>query len=259
MALVQARRVARDAGREDELLELLLSSFDHLSSGAPRFSTEFFGTMFEWRMLTETYAPAVAAMRHARDAQQRLLLDGDTAFGLTNESAERFILPAPSRFSVIVRFNDMLDDHQATADLFARMLHRQAGIDPFDAQLALPSLVAAGEFAMAGRWLADTTRRLAEINKLAQELPLVAPQGAAPRLAAELMGYVSDVSLTLAVWNGLGRTAEAQALRIAAFDGLLGDELRALAERELASPGAISQQIDAWRQEPAGEGDTAAA
>ena len=252
LAFAEARRAAREAGRQDELLRLVSASFEQLSSGAPRFSTEFFGTMFEWRMLTETFEPAVAAMREARDVQQRLLLEGDTVFGLASATADSFVRPPPSRFSVIVHFNEILDDHRATADLFASMLQMQPVIDRFEAHLALPSLVAAGEFATAQQWLPDTTRHLAKINKLARDLPLVAPQGVAPRLAAELMGYVSDVSLTLAVWNGLGRTAEARSLRRSAFDDLLGDDLRELAEREFASPGAISQQVSAWREAPAG-------
>ena len=91
----------------------------------------------------------------------------------------------------------------------------------------------------------DPMERLNELNALALNLPLFPPHRSAPRLTAELSNFVKDVRLCADTWEGLGRHAEAHALRAAALAGLAQDEMRTLAMRELAEPGAITSAITA--------------
>jgi hypothetical protein len=51
------------------------------------------------------------------------------------------------------------------------------------------------------------------------------------------------VSLRAAILDGLGRAGEAQALRREGIDGIESDEMRALGQRGLDSPGAIHQAV----------------
>ena len=74
----------------------------------------------------------------------------------------------------------------------------------------------------------DPMERLDELNALALNLPLFPPHRSAPRLTAELSNFVTDVRL-----------------RAAALAGLAQDEMRTLAMRELAEPGAITSAITA--------------
>ena len=56
-----------------------------------------------------------------------------------------------------------------------------------------------------------------------------------------------DVRLREATLRGLGREAEAQALRAAALAGITSDEMRAFAEREATEPGTIMLEVTGHR------------
>jgi len=230
---------AQHDGRYDEALRCLLEvSGRVLASEAPSRADEFI-TMFEWQLLTEAYAPAREALARVRDAEVARLLAGDARFaGGDNRPG--------SRFTIVVKMNELLGDAQATRDLFVGLVTLAPAQARQLAYRALPAIVAAGDFALAERYLArDPLARLDELNDLAQRLPLFPPEGGAPRLAAELSNFVQDVRLCAATWDGLGRGAEASELRMAALAGLASDEMRVLARRELAEPGTIHRETAA--------------
>lgn len=57
------------------------------------------------------------------------------------------------------------------------------------------------------------------------------------------MSLTREARIGIAVLRGLGREAEAGAVRERLLRGLENEELRALAERELEEPGAISRRM----------------
>lgn len=244
-------RDAREAGRYDESLDLLLQLFVE-NDAAERPSREtHFSTMFTWQLLAEQYAPARAALVAARDEQVRRMFSGDPQYGRDDREpgADFREWPwRPSRFSVAVEMNETLGDQRSTYEIFVRLDREQAEFARRHAAArALPAVVACGDFALADRYRAEPLEMLGEVNALARTAPLFPPGREAPRLATYLLNLMRDVRISLAVLEGTGRGAEAVALREQALAELASDELRALAVQELEQPDAIIRAIVARR------------
>lgn len=233
-----AARDARAAGRHDEALRLLVALFEAVRDDPPRFAEVEFILVLEWAMLVRVYSPARAALGRLRDERARHLLA--SADGPLDFKARR-----RGGFALIAEMNNTLLDPAATYALFVRMLEVMPQRAQQEAYLALPAILAAGDFALAERYLRDPLARLAELNRSADNLPLFPEGRAAPRLAAELAILIEDVRQNCAVLEGTGREALAQALRDAALDGIASLELRDWGRRELAQPGAIRREINA--------------
>lgn len=249
-SVVQDAIKARSEGRNDDALRLLVELFDRIKTGAPGTDKLHFITMFEWSQLTEEYRPAYEALVCARDEQMRCLLDGDEIFG--NRAA-----PWPqSRFCLIVDMNQTLKDTRATYELFKQFASLRPAFAQREAYLALPAMVEVGDFVLAQQYLSAPLERLDELNQQASRLPLFPPARVAPRLAAELTNFMRDVILGASVLEGLGRNTEAKSLRSAALSGITSDEMRALAESEIANPGTIMRELTAHQMLVDGANET---
>jgi hypothetical protein len=236
-----AARDAHAAGRFDEALGLLVAVFEAARDDPLRFAKIEFLLMFQWKLLVQDHVPARTALARLRDERARRLLEGAGDPG-------RIEAGRHGVFSVIVRMNDILEDSAATYTLFVRMLEvmpQRAGKEVY---LALPAIVAAGDFALAEGYLRDPLAHLDELNQLAQTLPLFPEGRAAPRLAAELANHIQDVRHYCAVLEGTGRAAQAHALREAALEGIAAADMRAWGRRELAEPGAINRKLAAGNE-----------
>lgn len=227
--------LARREGRYDRALFLLLDLF------AREDGTHAI-VMIEWRLMIEQHAPAREAMVRERDEQSRRLLAGEHTFGKSGDRPR-------DRFSIIGDMNEALKDSRATYDLFLQLLAVHPEVSKRIGWRALPAIVEAQDYALAQRYVRDPLSWLAELNRLAEHLPLL-PADGAPRLAADLANYVRDLSLCETVWRGLGRVAEADALRVAAIEGIANDAVRAMALRELTERGAIFREFDKARARP---------
>lgn len=227
-AAVDKAMLAQREGRYDEALSLLLALF-------ARADERHFIAMFAWSQLLELYPPAREAMVRERDAQTSCLLAGELTFGTEHGGRPR------DRFAVIAEMNKTLKDSRATYDLFLQLQEVQPEVSKRSSWRVLPAIVEAQDYVLAERYVCDPLPRLAELNSLAEELPLM-PVDGAPRLAAELANFVQDLSLCTAVWHGLGRSEDADTLRHAAITGLANDAMRALALRELAESGTIFRE-----------------
>ncbi len=104
--------------------------------------------------------------------------------------------------------------------------------------------------AMAERYLPDPLHQLDKLNMLAGQMPLLAPAGSAPRLGAELSNFMKDVRMRNTLLRGLGRDSEADALQQGALAGIDADDMRALAQQEMAAPGTILQKLIATQELP---------
>lgn len=250
---VTAAIAARGDGRHAAALALLQSLFADAKVPISLLAPQEFITLFEWSCLLAEYPPAADALRMERDEQVAHVLRGDLHFGPPRAAFSDGTVMHAWRFSVIVKMNSMLGDTASTSDLFVRLEQDDPGLARRYAHLALPALVATARFGLAERYRGDALARLPEFNQNARTLPLFAPGRTAPRLAAELMGLVAGVHIGMAVLTGLGRAGEAQALRVALLTGLAPADARALAERDLDAPGAISRELVAHQmaQEPA--------
>lgn len=231
-------------GRHEELLAYLEELYAQTEHAPAPARTDYFMTMFQWKLLIEKYAPAAGALARARDEQVRRLLGGEPYTGTAPWLEDRSrMYERVERIGLIVDMNETLGDPHATHALFLQLEARQPELARRYAWRALPAIVAAADFALAERYRGDPLDLLAEVNCNARTFTLFPPGRQAPRLAADLMSLTREVRIAIAVLRGLGRQTEADAVRDGLLGGLENAELRALAERELDEPGTISRCV----------------
>ena len=223
-------------GRLDEARRIVKARFDWMASCPKDAHRNYFMTMFEWAQLSRDDAAARVAMINERDKQWRSVLAGDGIF------CGEGVRPI-SRVKVIVDMNHSLGDSAATYRMATQLLQDHPALLRQEMHMVLPAIVEAGDYALAAQYLKNPLDRLDELNGHARALPLYPENKGAPRLAAELSNFTSDVVLLGKVLKGLGKDTEADALRRAALTGIQSDELRLLASRELDEPGTIAGSL----------------
>lgn len=232
--------LAREDGRYEDALHHLRDVYALvMADGQDAYVGQL--DLLEWVFLIEVYPPARDALRRLREEQARRLLAGEVFYGVRYARYS----PRPTRFGLLVRMNDILEDARATYDLFVQfdaLLPERARREAF---LALPAVVEAGDFALGERYLPDPMSFLPELNRMASETTLAPCSRAAMNLATHLSNFAKDVRLRAAIQRGLGRAAEADALLDAALTGLATDDMRDKLREDLASPGAILRWITA--------------
>lgn len=238
----------REAGQHAESLLLLQQLFAEAEQSIALGQLSYFMTMLEWCFLAEQYAPARAALRMERDGQICRLLAGEPYSGRQHGGEQQTEQSEPqfgrvSRFSLIVDMNETLGDSHSTYALFARLDASDSELARQYAWQALPSIIEAGDFALAQRHQRAPLAHLDIVNALATTHTVFPAPGKAPRLAAELMNLVKDVRIAIAVLRGQGHGSEADALRAALLGGLAQEELRTLAQRELDAEGSITRLL----------------
>ncbi|MCC2973518.1 hypothetical protein [Massilia sp. IC2-476] len=223
--------------RYGELLAYLQELYAATEALPAPARTDYFMTLFQWKMLIEKYPPAAEALARARDEQARRLLAGEYHVGSAPHDPMHF--QRADRVALMVEMNRTLEDPGATRAVFLQLEASDPALARRDAYRMLEAIVEAGDFALGERYRGDPLALLRDVNVNAQSMPLFPPGRQAPRLAAELSNLTKDVRIAIAVLCGLQREDEAHALRRALLDGLANDELRAMAERELDVPGTI--------------------
>lgn len=144
-ALREAEKLAA-AGKYAEALERHLYFHHHVLEEAPSmYGVRLSFALSSWVDLGAVYPPALVALRDLRDEHARALLAGDT-------DRERFV-----DFAAI---NENLQEIPATVALFKELDAKQPEVAALVAQIALGSLVDAGEFALARRHLKDLRPRI---------------------------------------------------------------------------------------------------
>ncbi|WLI90115.1 hypothetical protein Q4S45_03045 [Massilia sp. R2A-15] len=217
-----------------------MSLYDDDGELAPGVAASHFMATFLWELLAPAHPAAREALTRMRDRQVRKLLDGDQIYSADQRWPR-------SRFEAVAGMNDILKDSRSTYEVFRQFEALMPDLARRHAYRALPAIVEARDFALAERYLSNPLDDLDFVNELALTLPLFPPEGAAPRLAAELSNFMRNVRLCEATLRGLGRGGEADALRTAALAGIAPDEMRELAQREIAIPGAITREATARR------------
>lgn len=236
---IREAEALREAGRLDELLRLLEQRYQATERMPAPERGNYFFTLFEWKMLIADHAAARAAMARARDEQARRLLAGEYHVG--EAAFEESQYQRADRLGLLVEMNRTLDDPDSTREVFLQLEARDPTLARRDAYRVLEAIVEAGDFALAERYRRDPLGLLRTVNHAAATMPLLPPGREAPMLAADLTNLARDVRIAIAVLRGLGREADAQALRTALLDGLATEELRSMAARELDAPGAIGR------------------
>lgn len=234
--------LAIENGRHDDALRGLIVLFGKTDEES--YNKLHRMAMFMWEQLLADHPPARQAYRNERDEQVRRLLSGDHHFTQGTD------FPPRPRFQVIAQMNKTLGEQRATYELFKQFEACMPDLARKQAFLALAAIIEAEDYAMAERYLPDPLHQLDKLNTLAGQMPLLAPAGSAPRLGAELSNFMKDVRMRNTLLRGLGRDSEADALQQGALAGIDADDMRALAQQEMAAPGTILQKLIAAQELP---------
>lgn len=234
-------RQAYEEGRNDDALRLILSTFDSIDSEAGDQGPHFI-TMFQWQVMMDAgYAPAREAMVRVRDAQIARLLAGQFSFGAYAESWRH------SRFHIVLEMNEKLNDSRSSYHAFIALLDVAPDLARQHAYRVVPAMVDIGDYTLAERYLDDPLAELSRLNQYAREFPLYPQRDQPPRMWGELCNFARSVRLMMAVHRGLGRESETLALHDAALAGIESQEMRALAQREIAEPGVMMRELGEYR------------
>ena len=187
----QAARLAADEGRHEEALREFIWFHHHALETEPSLrGVRLSYALRDWVALASRYPPALVALEQIRDAKSNALLNGDGDL---------------DTFRDVEAINRDLDSVPRTYALFAQIAAANPALAQQCARKAFPALVAAGDFALAARFLPEPenyVRSLAEtFNEAILSLEST-PESNAPALQAFAYNYVCDVRLVLAVLTG---------------------------------------------------------
>lgn len=233
-----------ESGQHAAMLTRLQLAWAQAEEDSVRPGWHWHSMLIRWQLLADDYAPARAALVPLRDAQIAHLLDGRLYAGQQQaEQSPQATFDRVARFTLITEMNNILSDPAATCRLFTRLHAEQPALAKRYASRAMPALIDTGAYTLARHYLDEPLALLDEINTLSRTLPLLAPEGQAPRLAAELTNLVTGVRYHIAVLHSNDQHPQAAALREALLSGLEHETLRAWAGEELAQPGTITGYV----------------
>jgi len=243
--ILERAKEHRLAGRFQEALRDHMWLHEHALETAPEWrGVRLSFALRDWIYLADQFPPARAALQGIRDRESARMLSGSATI---------------ERFREIRTINEALREERETYQLFLQLDEYDGELATQCAELAMSALVKCEDFRLARRYLQAPVARIAELaarlNESADALASQ-PASAAPALLAYVLNYAKEVRLILAVLTGLGEDSEATNAAQEALDQIRSDGLRAIMQRELASPGATIAAMMAQSDE-ADDGDDA--
>lgn len=226
--VLERARSARLEGRyEDALRDHLWFHENALSVEPGMAGVRLSFALRDWIYLAEKFPLARRALQGLRDRDTAKMLNGAESRDL---------------FRDIVAINSALGEERATHDLFVRMDVQMAQLAQQCADLALPALVAAEDYALARRYLGDPVARVkalaANLDAYTQELVKTGGTSSAPALLSFVLNYTKEVRLVVEVLRRQDEEELAAQASQAATDELTSDALRDAVQREFDNPGA---------------------
>lgn len=221
--LHSAQRAANQGRHEEALREYIWFHHHALETEPSLRGVRLSFALAHWIALAAKYPPALAALQQVRDDKTNSLLNGEVDL---------------DTFRDVEAINRDLQSVLATYALFAHIVAANPALAQQCARWAFPALVAAGDFALASRFLSEPetyVRLLAETfneDVLACE---VQPALMAPRWQAHVYNYARDIRLVLAVLTGAARLDESSQIRDLALVLVQATEVREMVEDGLAA------------------------
>jgi hypothetical protein len=214
-ARLQRGQEAAAAGRYEEALRDYIWFHEHALEHAPSlYGVRLSFALWYWIELANEYPEARIALKRIRDEKTTRLLNGDTNREL---------------FHDVESINERLENEEATYELFATLEKAKPDFAAVCADLAMPAIVKAEDFAMARRYTpspADTLRRYSEVFNQDIEGLERQPPSKEPRLQAYVQIYVRRVHLLLRILRGNNENSAADALRVRALELIESPSLR---------------------------------
>ena len=223
---LHAAKLMAIEGRHEEALREFIWFHEHALEESPALhGVRLSFALSHWAELGKVYPPARQALEAQRDKQVAALLDG---------SGGR------AAFGDIASINRYLGCSDQTYAVFRALLARDADTAQACSRWAMDAIVAAGDFALAARYLPDpehTVRRASEFLNWEVANRNRRRFTAAPRIKAGIHHYAAEVKQVLTVLTGCGRQEEARRIARLAADLIPATTIRR-AVRAALLPGA---------------------
>jgi hypothetical protein len=230
---LRAARQAALEGRHAEALAGFLWFHEHALEERPSLrAVRLSYALAIWHGLGNAYPPARQALEAARARTAQALLDG---------------ADDPHLFHEVRAIDETLGQPAATRDLYAALAQRQPDMARRVVGLALPAIVQAGDYDLAGRVRPEP---LAEIRerafRLRWELGWIRRHRyqPVPMRWAFIRGYAELVRLHLSITAAVAGRAAAQRLEAQAVAAIADPLLRATIRGQIAKP--TSERV--WRR-----------
>jgi hypothetical protein len=196
-----AQQAAR-SGRYEEALREHIWFHNHALDEQPAlYGVRLSYALTDWIDLGKAYPPAMDALKEIRDAKSAQLrrAEGNRA-----------------TFHDVEAINASLNDHESTYQLFVEILKVNPTIAKECADLAMPSIVHARDFALARTFVKDPEATIRKWTRLLNE-DIADLAKEPPRKAPVQEGYVhfyaQRIRLLLAILVGVGEQALAESIR----------------------------------------------
>lgn len=204
----RAQEAARE-GRHEEALREYLWFHEHALEIEPSlYGVRLSFALAAWLDLGHAYPPALDALKRVRDEKTRRLLASEGGREL---------------FHDVEAINEHLDDDEATYELFQKLQTVDPELASTCASLAMRAIVQARDYDLASRYIADPEEELRNwsvvLNEDIADLAKEPPQEA-PVQDAYVHIYAERVRLLLAILNGVGERARAEAVHKAALESV---------------------------------------
>ncbi len=202
-------------GRHEEaLLEYVWFHEHALTEQAGLYGVRLSFALAYWMELAALYPKARLVLEQIRDRKTDALL---------SNSENRHV------FHDIAAINDHLLEHGKTHALFAKLAATSPQFAEACSRYALPSLVLAGDFALAARFSPDPERQLRErgtdLNRTIQRRKQ-GKYSPAPHIKAEIHIYAEKVKQLMLISDGLGKRTEAARLKQVAIASIQATSIR---------------------------------
>jgi hypothetical protein len=245
--ILERARNARLAGKYEDALRDHLWFHEHALDEDPSLAgVRLSFALRDWIYLAEQFPLARRALQAIRDRDTQRLLNGGATL---------------QRFMDINAINSALGEDRATHELFSQIDAQIPELARQCAELAMPSLVAVEDFALARRYLPAPLERIAglaqRLNDFAQEMASRGSTSSAPALLSYVLNYTKEVRLITEVLRRTGEDELVEQVASAALEQLKSDALRDAVQREFETPGAtiaaMVAHAKAGEQPPAGK------
>ena len=197
----RARQRIDDGLYEEALADLVWFHDNALLESRAWSGVRLSYALFDWIRLGELYPPALAALHDTRNAKAAGLLAG------TLDS---------SAFHDVAAIDDVLQASRDTCALYRQLMDAQPDLARACARSALPSIVAAQDYALAAQLIPDPEAAVrtyaARLNEDVQRIKH-RPYTPAPARWAFICNYLECVQRLLAVLRGTGRHGAADRLK----------------------------------------------
>ena len=220
----QTARLAADEGRHDEVLREYIWFQHHALETEPSLrGVRLSFALNYWMELAAKYPPALVAIELIRDGKTDALLSGTGDL---------------DTFRDVESINCYLNSVPRTHALFANIATTNPLLAQQCAREAFQALIAAGDFALAVRFLPESKNHIRLVAETLNEDVLAvdsASESNAPILLAHVYHYVREVRQVLAILTGAGRVDESLHTRDLALVLVQANNVREIVEDGLAA------------------------